>query len=95
MFQVLNDVQGPQGDTLLLGSIAIEEDACEEDSTEFERRRKRLSLSDPVYLKALSTELQQQLDRLQRQVGQPTWASLVATVDCETAQQVRQFVVLE
>jgi len=92
---VLNDVHGPQGDTLLLGSIAIEEDACEEDSTEFERRRKRLSLSDPVYLTALSAALQQQMDRLRRQVGQQTWAHLISSVDCETLQQVRQFVALD
>ncbi|XP_059487451.1 importin-11 [Neocloeon triangulifer] len=93
--EVLNDVQGSQGDTLMLGSIAIEEDTCEEDATEFERRRKRLSLSDPVYLTALSTALQQQLDRLRRQVGQQTWVQLVASVDCETLQQVRQFVSLD
>ncbi|CAB3374307.1 Hypothetical predicted protein [Cloeon dipterum] len=93
--EVLNDVHGPQGDTLLLGSIALEEDSCEEDSTEFERRRKRLSLTDPVYLRVLATALQEQLDRLKRQVGQQTWLQLVSSVDVETLQQVRNFVTLD
>ncbi|KDR15146.1 importin-11 [Zootermopsis nevadensis] len=98
--ETLNDIiktddMGIQIDSLLLtehSSPGQDDDVDYE--TEHDHRRKQLAVSDPVHTIALRDYFQAQMSELQNQVGASHFEQLMQTVDIETMEQVREYVVL-
>ncbi|XP_063215721.1 importin-11-like isoform X2 [Bacillus rossius redtenbacheri] len=62
--------------------------------TEHDHRRKLLSATDPVYTTVLRDYFQRQVAELQSQVGPVQFEQLIQTIDVETLQQARAFIVM-
>lgn len=100
--EVLNDIiktddLGAQVDSLLLGDnnyLGQDDDDDVDYETEHDHRRNQLAAADPVYTIALKDYFQSQLIALQNQVGATQFEQLKQTVDVETLEQAREFVVL-
>ncbi|XP_069689548.1 importin-11 isoform X2 [Periplaneta americana] len=98
--EALNDIiktddMGIQIDSLLLtehSSPGQDDDVDYE--TEHDHRRKQLAVSDPVHTIALRDYFQSQMSELQNQVGASQFEQLMQTVDIETLEQVREYIVL-
>lgn len=98
--EALNDItktddMGFQFDALVLtkDSSPVEDGDVGYES-EHEYRREKIALSDPVHTIALRDYFQTQLSELQNQVGASQFEQLLQTVDSETLEQVREYVVL-
>ncbi|GLH14983.1 Importin-11 [Gryllus bimaculatus] len=98
--EVLNDIiktddMGAQIDSLLLGdSTCLGQDDDVDYETEHDHRRKQLAAADPVHTIALKDYFQSQIVDLQNQVGPSHFEQLKQTVDVETFEQAREYVVL-
>ncbi|KAG8226721.1 hypothetical protein J437_LFUL004371 [Ladona fulva] len=98
--EALNDVikadeTGAQLDSLMIadssGSIPFEE---VEQHTEHDLRRKRLAATDPVHTVVLRDYFQQQVFEMKNQLGSVQYEDLLQTVDCETMDQAKEYIVL-
>lgn len=102
--EVLNDIMktdncGTQLDSLMITSdqVAIpghggSEETGADYETEHDQRRRQLAVSDPVHTVILRDFFQAQVIELQNQVGSTQFDQLLQTVDCETMEQVREYI---
>ncbi|XP_067143577.1 importin-11 [Centruroides vittatus] len=93
--EVLNDITksddiGAHIDSLVLHAnetLQIDDD----DETEHERRKQELSRQDPIHTVVLKEYLCSQMSQLQQSLGQTAFEQLMATVDVETMQQLKEY----
>jgi hypothetical protein len=102
--EVLNDITKTdntqsikQLDSLMItpdqGSVPGQSDEGSGDcETEHDQRRRQLAISDPVHTVVLRDYFQAQINELQSQVGGMQFDQLLQTVDCETMEQVRDYI---
>ncbi|XP_070542667.1 importin-11-like [Ptychodera flava] len=93
LVEVLHDVcrseSGIQSDYLVMSEREELEDEYE---TEHDKRRRRLSMKDPVHSVSLRDFVINKLSACQQLYGQPVFESMMSTVDVEIVQQMQQFV---
>ncbi|XP_043213718.1 importin-11-like isoform X1 [Amphibalanus amphitrite] len=95
--ETLHDVARPDdgADSLVVsGPEQLADDAEPEYETAHDARRRALTATDPVHRQSLKEVLQARLSELLASVGERRYQELVAEVDVETAQQLRQYVSL-
>ncbi|XP_023228381.1 importin-11-like [Centruroides sculpturatus] len=63
----------------------------DDDETEHERRKQELSRQDPIHTVVLKEYLCSQMSQLQQSLGQTAFEQLMATVDVETMQQLKEY----
>ncbi|XP_077863399.1 importin-11-like [Saccoglossus kowalevskii] len=68
------------------------EDLDDEYETEHDKRRRQLSLKDPVHSVSLRDFTINKLSACQQIYGQGTFETMMETVDVEIVQQMQQFV---
>ncbi|XP_013780751.1 importin-11-like [Limulus polyphemus] len=94
--EVLNDIirtDDPEAmiDSLVLtNSDELHQDHDEE--TEHDKRKRELSIHDPVHTVALREYLCTQMNAIQQSLGQSTFEQLMSTVDAETLQQLKEYI---
>ncbi len=67
-------------------------DLSEAEETEHDKRKRRLSLQDPIHSINLKDYVQQTLTRCQTLYGQSTFTQLMESVDPDVLQQLQDFV---
>jgi len=92
--EVLHDIMrsddnGSQVDSLLLSESDI---AFEDNENEHSKRKKQLSLRDPVHCVELRGYFKSQLEQMQSTLGPVNFEELIQTVDVETMRQVQEFI---
>ncbi|XP_066994048.1 importin-11 [Anabrus simplex] len=98
--EALNDVMKTDDMGLLVDSLMLSEhgspnqDDDVDYETEHDHRRKQLASQDPVHTIVLKDYFQAQILELQNQVGPSHFEQLKQTVDIETFEQARDYVVL-
>ncbi|XP_022099682.1 importin-11-like [Acanthaster planci] len=90
--EVLHDVcreeNGSQVDYLVMGD---REDVEDEYETENDKRKRRLSLKDPVHCTSLRDFVILQFTEFERIHGTPTFTKLMESIDLEVRQQLENF----